>query len=214
MAATRTTEVRIVPRLCPACEPFRGSAASLPHPVFLLIHHDGEEPENQRRSDNQKISADSYIAGCKNQTAEYRQKFRDADFLVRGKDNEQKCQTEEGDDIGKLARLPFRDIFLSSLVVRQEEVVVQFVGIGIEESGQKTGNKNLDIGLDLLCPLLILVDETEGIDVGQIAHQNEKTMNANRIGKDPPCRFAQRRLKTGNSQHRFESGFRYRSFKR
>ena len=110
--------------LRPACKSFRGSAAGLPHLVFLLIHHDSEEPENQRRSDNQKIGADSYIAGCKNQTAEYRQKFRDADFLVRGKDNEQKCQTEEGNDIGELARLPFRDIFLCSLVVCQEEVVV------------------------------------------------------------------------------------------
>ena len=95
---------------------------------------------------------------------------------MRGKDNEQKCQTEEGNDIGKLARLPFRDVFLSGLVVRHEEVVVQFVGIGIDESGQKTGNKNLDIGLDLFCLLLILVDETEGVDIWQIAHQEIKTV--------------------------------------
>ena len=93
---------------------------------------------------------------------------------MRGKDNEQKCQTEEGNDIGELARLPFRDIFLCSLVVCQEEVVVQFVCVGIDESGQKTGDKNLDIGLDLLCLLFVLIDKTEGIDVGQIAHQNEK----------------------------------------
>mgnify|MGYP006874442125 CR=1 FL=1 len=64
-------------------------------------------------------------------------------------------QTEEGNDIGELARLPFRDVFLCSLVVRHEEVVVQFVSIGIDESGQKTGNKNLDIGLDLLCLLML-----------------------------------------------------------
>ena len=86
---------------------------------------------------------------------------------MRGKDNEQKCQTEEGNDIGELARLPFRDVFLSSLVVCQEKVVVQFVGIGIDESGQKTGDKNLDIGLDLLCLLFVLIDKTEVLMLGR-----------------------------------------------
>lgn len=90
------------------------------------------------------IAADADIHCCHEQAAEIRGKFCELYLHLVGYNQEQEGKTQKHNFIGKMARHPFRNMFLGRFIVCHKEIDIELDAVWIQESGQNIGKKDLE----------------------------------------------------------------------